>query len=62
MLSIINSSRMCDMGLFYGVTSEFFNKLISMVTDGENKTASTIATYSNSINEKLAELVEFYEK
>lgn len=62
MLSIINSSRMCDMGLFYGVTSEFFNSLISMVTDGENKTASTIATYSNSINEKLAELVEFYEK
>ena len=53
---------MCEMGLIYGITTEFFNGLKSMVISGENTVASTIATYSNSINEKLAELVEFYEK
>lgn len=62
MLNIINSSRMCEMGLIYGITTEFFNGLKSMVISGENTVASTIATYSNSINEKLEELVKFYEK
>lgn len=62
MLSIINGSRMCDMGLFYGVSSEFFNSLISMVSSGDNTVASAIASNEKSINEQLSKLLEFYNK
>lgn len=60
MLDLINSTRMCEMGMIYGITTEFFGKLCGMVTGGENTMASAIATYSNAINENLSTLMEFY--
>lgn len=62
MLNIINSSRMCEMGLFYGITTEFFSDLNNMVASGDNTVSSMIAKYSNSINEQLSKLVEFYNQ
>ncbi len=58
MLSIINSSRMTDIGFIFGITSSIVSELKEAVKNGGENAASILASGKDNVEQKIADLYD----
>ena len=58
MLSIINGSRMTDIGFIFGITSSIVSELKASVKNGGDNAASIIASGKDTVEKKIADLYD----
>ena len=58
MLSIINSSRMTDIGFIFGITSSIVADLKTSITSGGDNAASILASGKEKVEKNIADLYD----